>query len=67
MVIEMAGGYRGTGIPIKLDRTPGAARRPPPAFGEHGEEILAEAGFSNDEIAALAADGILLTERRRIS
>ena len=67
MVIEMAGGYRGTGIPIKLDRTPGAARRPPPAFGEHGEEILAEAGYSKSEIAALAADGILLTERRRMA
>ena len=66
MVVEMADGYRGTGIPIKLARTPGAARRPPPAFGEHGFEILAEAGFSKDEIAALAEDGVLLKERRRL-
>ncbi len=64
MVVEMADGYRGTGIPIKFARTPGAARRPPPAFGEHGDEILAEAGFSEDEIASLAAAGILLHERQ---
>lgn len=67
MVVELAGGYRGTGIPIKLARTPGAARLPPPAFGEHGAEILKEAGFTSDEIAALADAGILLSERRRLT
>lgn len=67
MVVEMADGYRGAGIPIKLARTPGTARLPPPAFGEHGAEILAEAGFSDDEIAALASAGILLRERRRMA
>ena len=64
MVIEMADDYRGTGIPIKLARTPGAASRPPPAFGEHGAEILSEAGFSDDEIKSLTSEGILLSERR---
>lgn len=67
MVVEMADGYRGAGIPIKLARTPGTARLPPPAFGEHGAEILAAAGFSDDEIAALASAGILLRERRRMA
>ncbi len=64
MVVELADGYRGTGIPIKLGRTPGEARLPPPAFGEHGDEILSAAGYSKDEIASLAAAGILLRERR---
>ncbi|MCJ9713106.1 CoA transferase, partial [Bordetella hinzii] len=29
------GQYRVTGIPVKLDRTPGALRLPPPGIGEH--------------------------------
>ncbi len=39
MVVEIDG-YRGTGSPIKLSRNPADYRRPPPAFGEHNEEIL---------------------------
>lgn len=39
MMVEVQG-YRGTGSPIKLSRTAATYRRPPPAFGEHDEEIL---------------------------
>lgn len=38
MIVEMLN-YRGTGSPIKLSRTPATYRLPPPAFGEHNEEI----------------------------
>ena len=34
-------------------------RRPAPILGEHGSEILAEAGFAPDEIGALRAGGVL--------
>ncbi|MCO5145037.1 MAG: CoA transferase [Aquamicrobium sp.] len=43
MVVEMEG-YRGTGAPVKLSRTPASYRRLPPAFGEHTDEVLAEIG-----------------------
>jgi crotonobetainyl-CoA:carnitine CoA-transferase CaiB-like acyl-CoA transferase len=46
------------GVPIKLSRTPGdPSRAPGPALGEHTDEVLAEAGFTTDEIASLHEAG----------
>lgn len=53
------GSYRGVGLPVKLSGTPGQAGRPPPAFAEHTDEILAEAGFDGDARARLQACGAL--------
>ncbi len=64
MVTEVDG-FRSLGTPIKLSRTPGGPRTRPPHFGEHGEAVLREHGFSAAEIEALAADGVLFSERRR--
>ncbi|MCZ6509384.1 MAG: CoA transferase, partial [Alphaproteobacteria bacterium] len=58
--------YKGTGIPIKFSRTPGSIRSTPPKFNEHGRAILAEFGYSDDEISALAEDGVLVEERRKL-
>ena len=43
--------------PIKLSKTPPTYRQAPPLLGQHTDEILAEAGLSNDEIARLKEDG----------
>jgi crotonobetainyl-CoA:carnitine CoA-transferase CaiB-like acyl-CoA transferase len=43
----------------RFEGTPAAIRRGAPALGQHGDEILAEAGFTADEIAALRAEGVL--------
>ena len=49
---------RQLGIPVKLSRTPGEhARLPGPALGEHTEELLLAAGYSQDEVADLLASG----------
>jgi alpha-methylacyl-CoA racemase len=46
------------GAPIKLSRTPAEPTRAPgPSLGEHTEEVLAAAGFSAEEIAALVQSG----------
>ncbi len=56
--------YRGLGTPIKLSRTPGGTRRPPPKFAQDGAEVLAQHGYTPDEIAALERDGVVLRQRR---
>ena len=45
------------GTPIKLSETPLAPGRPAPRLGEHTDEILCDAGFGAEEIAALRRDG----------
>ncbi len=42
----------------RFSRSPPAAPRPAPAIGQHSVELLAEAGFSADEVAALVAAGV---------
>ena len=58
MLVEM-GEYRWAGIPVKLSGTPGSVRRAPPEFNQHVDEVLAESGFSVEEIAALREQGVV--------
>ncbi|HZS83013.1 MAG TPA: CoA transferase [Stellaceae bacterium] len=63
MVVEKSG-YRGTGNPVKLSRTPASVRSAPPQFGEATRAVLAEAGYAPAEIEALIAAGIALAPKR---
>jgi formyl-CoA transferase len=58
MVVEMDG-YKGTGVAVKLSRTPGSAKSAPPTFGGQGRDILKEYGFGEDDIEKFVSDGIL--------
>ncbi len=53
------GRVRQVGIPVKLSRTPGAARSTAPEHGQHTEEVLRAAGYSWDEIGTLRAKGAI--------
>ena len=54
-------GLRLPALPLSFDRERAAHRSAPPAVGEHTAEILAAVGYTGEEIAALAADGVIRT------
>ena len=54
----VAGKFRTVGMPIEFSRTPGEIRRPP-LLGEHRDEILAELGYNEEEIARVKEANIV--------
>jgi crotonobetainyl-CoA:carnitine CoA-transferase CaiB-like acyl-CoA transferase len=51
------GTVRQLGAPVRMSRTPGDPTRPAPAFGEHTDEVLREAGYSAEEVATMIDSG----------
>jgi crotonobetainyl-CoA:carnitine CoA-transferase CaiB-like acyl-CoA transferase len=63
MVFEAPHPHAGTlplvGSPIRLSATPVESPRAPPLLGQHTDDVLREAGYSDDEVAALRARGAI--------
>ena len=57
--------YKGVASPIRFDRTKASLRYAPPAFSEHANEILAEAGLAASDIEKLIETGIVSKTRSR--
>jgi len=55
----VAGPYTSTGWPAPVAGQPFDTSRPAPALGEHTGEVLAEIGYSGDEVAALHGRGVV--------
>jgi crotonobetainyl-CoA:carnitine CoA-transferase CaiB-like acyl-CoA transferase len=62
LVIDL-GGKPALGIPVKFGRTPGAVRMPPREMGADTWDVLRRAGYSDSEIAELAALGAAVGNR----
>jgi crotonobetainyl-CoA:carnitine CoA-transferase CaiB-like acyl-CoA transferase len=52
-------GLRVPAVPLSFDGERPLHRRAPPAVGADTDAILREAGFTDDELAALAAEGVI--------
>lgn len=61
----VAGEVKAIGLPIKFSETPGKVERPAPLLGEHSREVLAEAGFSEEQIAGMIESGAVRAARGR--
>jgi formyl-CoA transferase len=56
--------YKGIATPVKLSRTPGSLKAPPPKFSQHAREVLAEHGFDEGAVERLIEAGVLVEKRR---
>jgi crotonobetainyl-CoA:carnitine CoA-transferase CaiB-like acyl-CoA transferase len=45
--------------PVQLERTPGRVAAPAPEWGEHTDEVLREAGYSEVDIDAFHEQGVV--------
>jgi crotonobetainyl-CoA:carnitine CoA-transferase CaiB-like acyl-CoA transferase len=61
---EEAGSVLMHNVIPRLSETPGRLRHPAPALGQHTREVLREIGYSDDRIAALAAEGVVALSLR---
>jgi len=53
-----AGTIHNIGLPAKLSGTPGRIERYAPLLGEHTDDVLRFAGYSNAEIAGMKSEGV---------
>ncbi len=54
-----AGPMQTLGLPVKLSATPGGIQCAAPLLGQHSREILAECGYSEDDISRLIGQGVV--------
>ena len=63
MAVELehpkSGSIRNIGVPVKLSDTPGSVRTPAPLLGQHSDEVLAQYGYAEGDVAAFKDAGVL--------
>jgi crotonobetainyl-CoA:carnitine CoA-transferase CaiB-like acyl-CoA transferase len=61
LAVALEGGTEETalGVPVKLSATPGSVRTPNARFGQHTREILAEYGYTPEQIKAFEARNVI--------
>lgn len=60
-MIAEVGGVKSVGVPLRIDGERLGHDTGPPTLGRHSAEVLAEAGYSETEIATLVAEGVVVS------
>jgi formyl-CoA transferase/CoA:oxalate CoA-transferase len=60
-MIDEVGGVKSVGVPLRIDGERLGHDTGPPTLGRHSAEVLAEAGYSETEIATLVAEGVVVS------
>ena len=60
---QTLGNTKTLGAPVKFSHTPAEVRRGAPVLGQHSREILAEIGFSAEEIANMERDKVVTSNQ----
>jgi formyl-CoA transferase len=58
-MVRTIGGVSLVGSPVRIDGERADSDLPPPALGEHTDEVLAELGLAADQLARLGAAGVI--------
>ena len=58
-ILHELGGMTAVGPPLVVDDDRVPFRLPPPLLGEHSADVLREGGYADEDIAALAATGVV--------
>lgn len=63
--VPSVGAVRFVGMPVELSDTPARLRLVPPKIGEHNDEVLRAAGFTDATLAELKENGVVGSEADR--
>ena len=58
-MVQAIDGVEAVGVPLRIDGERPAHESPPPLLGSHSAEVLAEIGYSEADVAALVAAGVV--------
>lgn len=58
---EVFGPYKTVGMPVQFEKSDSAVSGPSPAFAVHTDEVMAEAGLTEEQIAKLTIDGVIIS------
>ncbi len=62
----IAGWVKTLGLPVKFSKTPGSVTSPAPLLGQHSQDVLLEAGYTEAEIKQFVSEGAVVLNEKNL-